>query len=742
MKIPFFDNFINKKVSEELNKELKSKAQILPWSKVPETHSYSPVLNEEPPAWKEEDYLKAAKSWVHSCVSTISDEIASINLKLYRVKGKDVEEVLEHELLDLLYKVNGFTTKFDHFWLTQSYLELTGEAPWLLDNEGGGKPTNIYLLRPDKVSIVFEKGEVTGYKYDVGLGKKVLLDKDSVIFLKYPNTLRPFRGKGTLEAVAQTVDLDNYSEKWNVNFFYNAARPDAILTTEQKLSEEQIKNLKNQWTKEFQGIGKRAKLAILEAGLDYKQMQLSQKDMDFLEQQKFSRDKILSIFRVPKPVVAITDDVNRANAESAAYSFARWTIKPKMRRIVDQLNEFLVPMYGDDLFLDFEDPVPENVEKKLKTYENALKNGWMTINEVRQEQNKPAVDGGDEIYLPMNLVSVGSVKPQKSVKLAPKIVKKNISKKDATEAIKEVIKSHIIKENGSKKTNVKEDVKEKFWRGQIKIQEALEKRFIEKIKILFENQRREVIRKLTKKDIDIPSVLLNVEDENRAFVITLSPIVKEVIKREGDLALGFVGVDESIDMASQSVISYLKKYPIKFSDSVNKTTNDKIRKQLREGLKEGEGTQKLAKRINTLFDNRKREKSLQIARTETARAMGFATEEAYVQSEVVRGKEWLTAFDERTCERCAAMNGRVVSLQKSFFKEGETFMGTEITYDDVDYPPLHVACRCSLIPVIGKTIHNERKKDIEEEIYDLMYPEKKAKDILNKIDNYGTGENK
>jgi len=740
MRIPFFENFIKKRVAQEIEK-IKKKGQILPWSKVPETDSFAPILPEEPPAWKEEDYLKAATGWVYACISAIADEVASIELKLFKRTKDGIEEVKEHELLDLLYKVNNFTTKFDHFWLTQSYLELTGEAPWLLELQGG-KPVAVYLLRPDKITVKFDKskGDVSGYSYDVGFGKKVSFEKEEIIFLKYPNPLKPFRGRGTLEAVAQTVDLDNYAEKWNVNFFYNAARPDAVLTTDQKLTPEQIKRLKNQWEKQFRGINNRAKLAVLEAGLQYKQIQLSQKDMDFLEQQRFSRDKILSIFRVPKPVVAITDDVNRANAEAASYAFARWTIRPKMKKIVEQLNEFLVPYFGDELFLDFDDPVPENLEAKLKVYESGLKNGWLTINEVREEQNRPPAEGGDEIYLPMNLISVGSVKREekKSVELPTEVVAKTrpkIEKKDIKEEIKKVIKSHLKKNNKKKKKNT--DIKEKFWRNQIKIQEKLEKDFIEKLRAIFENQRRETIKKLTQKAINIPSVLLNVKEENRTFVIALTPIIREVIKEEGEVALKLVGVEEAFDMLSSRVKDYLKKNPIKFADSVNKLTNQKIRRQLEIGIKEGEGIQKLAQRVNEVFENAKRSRAVKIARTETARAMGFATEEAYSQSGVVKEKEWLTAFDERTCERCVAMNGKRVPVGKNFFNEGDEFMGVEITYSDVSYPPLHVNCRCTLIPVIGKSSKAENEKDakdIEEEIYELIYPEKKISKILKKLE--------
>jgi len=473
------DRIVNKFGFERI--QPKKKAGVA-WDDVPEASFPEPILGESPPAWKSEDYLKAAKSWVYACVSVISDEVAAIKLHLYKRTKGGAEEIFEHPLLDLLYKVNNFTTKFDHFWLTQQYLELTGEAPWLLEKHGS-EITGIYLLRPDKLTVKFDKEKtVGGYLYEVSPMRKLPLEPEEVIFIKYPNPFRPLRGRGTLEAVAQTVDLDTYAEKWNLNFFYNAARPDIILSTDKGLTDQQIKRIRDQWQKKFRGVSKAFKLAILEGGLKVDRLQLSQRDMDFLNQMKFSRDKILSVFRVPKTAIGITEDVNRANAEATDYVFALRTIRPKMQRIVEQLNEFLVPFFGDDLYLDFTDPVPENLDVKLREYENSLKNGWRSINEVRELEGLPPIENGDAPMLPLalvpvggpkktkvlvgGLVPVGKVKKNRKVKeeYSEKVIalrarknRKSTVDKKIKETLKEIIKMHFRKNKIMKNKIIKKN---------------------------------------------------------------------------------------------------------------------------------------------------------------------------------------------------------------------------------------------------------------------------------------------
>ena len=86
---------------------------------------------------------------------------------------------------------------------------------------------------------------------------------------------------------------------------------------------------------------------------------------------------------------------------------------------------------------------------------------------------------------------------------------------------------------------------------------------------------------------------------------------------------------------SDSVKAYLRKYPIKFSNSVNKATNAKLRATLTEGIEAGESIDKLAKRVHSVFEEASQTRCVAIARTETSRAVNFATVEGYKQSGAV-----------------------------------------------------------------------------------------------------------
>lgn len=731
-----------------------------------------------PPTKRTSEYLGEMSGWTHSCVTAISDSVASVEVKLYKYKPNgDTKEIFTHPILDILYKVNNFTTKFDHFWLTQAYLEMTGECPWYLEKVNG-IITGIFILRPDRLTILYDKQNlVGGYEYsvsrnDYGKSEVILLRPDEIVFLKVPNPNNVYRGQGTLQAVARTINIDEFAETWNENFFYNSARPDGILTVKMKrMNPEQIDKLKASLKVSHTGLQNSHKTMILSGDMDYKQVSLSQADMEFMEQQKFSRDKILGVFRVPKAIVSQTDDVNYASAKTAENIFAKYTIKPKLERIFSQLNEFLLPMYpdGDTLFLDYESPVKEDQEENNARYHSGINNGYMTINEIREKENLVSIKGdiGNQVFLPSGLVAVGAtdkiivpkeenevIEPEESLKkMNPERLKafKARTKKTRTLdsvrlEIRKMVKESLIKKQTLKVLEEEDvdpalEIKKLFWNTVIKTadesEDAMEKVFVK----IFASQEKKILKSLPKKAIKKESILLNEKIEVAIGVKEVTPIIEKLIAEQGATAIGLVD-DVVFDDKDTIILQYIKKRPATFVLGVTQTTNNIIKDILTKGIKEGLGMDEISKLISEKFTSFTKNRTKQIARSEVIRASNFASEQAYSQSGVVEYKEWLTAFDERTCPRCAEMNGKKKKLGDNFFKKGDVFQDIPLDYEDIGFPPLHVNCRCALIPVVSeKSLKtNIEKKKVEKIKNEITLKTKKEieklkADMKNSVDN-------
>ena len=79
---------------------------------------------------KKDELLREMRGWVYACVNAISDELANMKIILYERKGDEVEKILDDPILNTLYRVNDFTTKFDLF--NQIPLQEISKNSWRL----------------------------------------------------------------------------------------------------------------------------------------------------------------------------------------------------------------------------------------------------------------------------------------------------------------------------------------------------------------------------------------------------------------------------------------------------------------------------------------------------------------------------------------------------------------------------------------------------------------------------------
>jgi len=184
------------------------------------------------------------------------------------------------------------------------------------------------------------------------------------------------------------------------------------------------------------------------------------------------------------------------------------------------------------------------------------------------------------------------------------------------------------------------------------------------------------------------------------------PVLASIFEDSEDEAYALLGVDLVGDATTPETIELLKDNTRKFSKSVTITTNEIIRKQLIEGTKKNETISEISNRIEDTFTGIKKTKADLIARTESARIAGAGTEQAFIDSGVVEGKQWVA--EPTACEFCSALDGVTASLGENFYNKGDTITGVDggtytFDYDELPYQPVHPNCRCSIVPILIKT---------------------------------------
>ena len=454
--------------------------------------------------------LQSFNGWVYANVSVLAEEISKMEFELYKIVMRngeiELQEVESHPLLDLLDRFNDFTTTSQAMYLTEVYQELAGDTFIVVDGNGSNIK-NLFLLQPDKVAIVLgdpsEGNIVKQYVYtDTIDGKQVktVYEPEQILHIKTPNPINPYRGKSVVEAAALDIDIDNLAQEMLKMFFKNGATPSVVLTSDTRISTDDINRIQLDLKRTYGGVRNAFKSMILGNGLKPVALQQTAKEMQYLEIEMAMRDKIMALFKNTKSSLGIVEDVNRANAEASMLNWKQSVIKPKMQRIVDTFNEFLVQRYGDNLILSFCDPVPENRQAKIDEA-TALKSAdIITLNEARELLGYDQVVGGDTFtpetapeQMPEPLKRVNYRKHFRQIKLYDKYENYKEIHKEARKIAKKAISKEPVIARSQYFTNEQID---EYVDKQTHIVDSYEENFVNKIKVFLDGIEEKAINKL------------------------------------------------------------------------------------------------------------------------------------------------------------------------------------------------------------------------------------------------------
>ena len=659
--------------------------------------------------------LMANVGWVYAANQVIADDCASVRLKLMHVMNDgDEEEVFSHEILDLLDDPNNVITAKQLWNLYYSYLNLTGEAYILkLDQNGNALE--------DKSKLPSALFPLPSHLCDFHVGEKswdesyVLYNGDrypinAVLRDINPDPENIYNGMSIVRKASLTVDTDIQMKRWNNKLFKNGARPGVVVEVPDQLKDDAYNRLKQQFDEQYRGVGNAFNRVILEGGAKMSPFMMTTQDLDFLESKRFTRDEILAMFKVSGSNLGITEDVNRANAEAQEYSYAKRCIKPRLEQFVDFMNKRLLrPIYGGEYKLDFEDPIPENTEMRLREAEAGV-NKWLTINEVREMYGREALQNGngDQLYVPISNVPIEDLEYANDTATEPTPTQEPAEPNDtATEQLSHPKAIENRTEIGNAKVKAYTLKAAKYERMIMRASRNMFNKQKQDVKDWLQDNASNLNKAFVKRK-DWASDMVDWEEYTNEFTAELEKIFAIIIDEIGTEAFNAL-VEGEFNPYTQTIQNFIKTNSLQVAKEINTETEKQIRATLAQGMRENETIQELTARIMHVFGTASTYRAYMIARTEAAMAENYSDVVAWEQTGVVESKQWFTAEDEHVCGFCHEMDGVTITLKQSFFNKGDVMMFEDkngkphemmLGFRTIGEPPLHPNCRCVLLPIL------------------------------------------
>lgn len=360
---------------------------------------------------------------LQTVVSFLARNVAQLGLQMFdRVSDTDRPRVTDDPAILLLRHPNSSMTGYELLHTLVADLALYDTAYWLvLPDAASPSGWGIRPIPPEWVSST--KGgslfEPELYVVTPPAGERVeILAADMLVFHGW-NPSDPRTGTPPVAALKDVLAEQIDAWRFRRQLWQRGGRIGAVLLRPKdapRWDQSERERFARDW-REFQNGGAKAgSTPLLEDGITMQRVGFSAREEEWAEATKLSLQTVASIYHVNPVMVGILDNANFSNTREFRKMLYSETLGPLLRMIEDRLNTFLLPRVSqrEGAYLEFNiaSKLAGDFEEQASVLSTSTGAPWVTVNEARARQNLPAIDGGDELIVPLNVIKGGQSSPQ------------------------------------------------------------------------------------------------------------------------------------------------------------------------------------------------------------------------------------------------------------------------------------------------------------------------------------------
>jgi HK97 family phage portal protein len=358
-------------------------------------------------------------SAVFSCIRVRSESLAMCPLIIYRhLPNGGRERAPNHPLYKVLHDTpNQWQTAIEFIEMMQGHLDLRGNAFARILPGPRGAIDQLVPLHPDLVQVY--RLPTGGLKYSVRSRYSGELDwyaQDEIFHLRGMSSdglvgMSPIAANR--ETVGTALAIDDYAGR----FFMNSARPNGVLEYPGKFKDDSARQKFGESWRQAQTAENQHKVAVLEDGMKYTSIGITNVEAEFLNSKKLTREEIAGIYRVPPHKIAILERSTNNNIEHQGIEFVTDCMRPVAVRWEQRINADLIePLEladGNEYFAEFivDGLLRGDMKSRYDAYQIGRNGGWLCPNDVCNFENLnpiPPEKGGNDYLRPLNYVVAGS----------------------------------------------------------------------------------------------------------------------------------------------------------------------------------------------------------------------------------------------------------------------------------------------------------------------------------------------
>lgn len=366
------------------------------------------------------DTLAVKVAAVKRCLQIKCGTVATLGLQLLKrekstMAGRYYFSEADDDLAWLLgHQPNDMMSAYDFLFNLIYLKEMTGNA-YVFPLYEGGAITQLILLSPN--SVTEDKMLKMVEIHDTVNNIYTRCKRDDLIIIRNMSMDGGYTGISTLAFAANTIGISYKTDEQQKEMFTPGSMLRGFITGDSsaqqgfgRLQDNQLKDVSKQVRTAIQsGYW----LNYLPGTMKYVPTGITAADMQLLESKKFTVAEICRFFDVPPERVFQDTSTNYKGSENSQTIFLTSTIMPMLKQIENEFTNKLIPRSLSKKYrikFNLDNYYQSDMTSKADYYQKMVQSGAMTPNEVREQEGRMPVKGGDEVFISCNVAPITSGK--------------------------------------------------------------------------------------------------------------------------------------------------------------------------------------------------------------------------------------------------------------------------------------------------------------------------------------------
>lgn len=334
-------------------------------------------------------------AFFQSC-QLISTGIATLPIKVKKKSGKGKTTELKNHSVNLLFSNrNSLLSKYDLMKLLIQSVILRGNGYCYIRRATDGTPIELQYLNSDDVIINYNK-QTNKLTYTCSLVSSKPIEPKDMIHLKM-NSYDGVNGVSILSYASRSLDISSAIENSASNYYKKGGNLSGLLKVNANLSDEQRQQILNNWNTSFRNNN--SSIAVIQGNMEFTQLSQNAEELQLLESRNFSVEDVARFMSINPVLLGLKGVATYSTLEMVQNDFLLHTLQPYISMVEFEFSRKLLNADEENLkiILDTNSVLRTSKKEQAAYFSELVKNGCITVNEVRSELGYSQIEGGDKL---------------------------------------------------------------------------------------------------------------------------------------------------------------------------------------------------------------------------------------------------------------------------------------------------------------------------------------------------------